>query len=46
VAANQPASDAKPAGDTPADPLEANLDAADAEVGKQRSQEGSQEADK
>jgi NADH-quinone oxidoreductase subunit E len=46
VAANRPASDAKPAGDTPADPLEANLDAADAEVGKQRSQEGSQEADK
>ncbi len=46
VAANQPASDAKPAGDKPVDPLEANLDAADAEVGKQRSQEGSQEADK
>ena len=46
VAANQPASDGKPAGDTPADPLEANLDAADAEVGKQRSQERSQEDDK
>jgi NADH-quinone oxidoreductase subunit E len=40
AAANRPASDAKPAGDTkPADPLERNLDAADAEVGKQRSQE-------
>jgi NADH-quinone oxidoreductase subunit E len=40
AASNTPASDAKPAGDTkPADPYERNLEAADAEVGKERSQE-------
>jgi NADH-quinone oxidoreductase subunit E len=40
AASNTPASDAKPAGDAkPADPYERNLDEADAEVGKERSQE-------
>jgi NADH-quinone oxidoreductase subunit E len=40
AAANAPASDAKPAGDTKStDPYERNLEAADAEVGKERSQE-------